>query len=121
MTVNVMFPVVELLDRLIISKIKIEKNIDSQLEFDFYNSQAQKFNLELVKPHMEKMEKIHKEIWNLESHLKNGAEAQISLDEIGRRAIAIRDLNNQRIKLKNAMAEILNCPIREIKKDHLSE
>jgi hypothetical protein len=43
------------------------------------------------------------------------------MDEIGRRAIAIRDLNNKRITLKNSMAEKLKCNIREIKHDHLSE
>jgi len=42
------------------------------------------------------------------------------LEEIGRRAIAIRDWNNKRLVLKNSAAELLKCDVREIKKDHLS-
>jgi hypothetical protein len=64
---------------------------------------------------------IHNEIWELEAELKTGREAELALEEIGRRAIAIRDHNNKRVALKNAMAEKLNCLVREIKQDHLSE
>ena len=64
---------------------------------------------------------IRNQIWNLEAELKTGRETELALEEIGRRAIAIRDHNNTRIALKNTMAEKLNCPVREIKKEHLSE
>jgi len=53
--------------------------------------------------------------------LKAGREQELPLEEIGRRAIAIRDHNNRRIAIKNALAEQLECPVREIKRDHLSE
>ena len=46
---------------------------------------------------------------------------QSQLTEIGRRAIAIRDMNNKRIAFKNTIAEKLNDPVREVKQDHLSE
>ena len=45
----------------------------------------------------------------------------LSLQEIGRRAIAIRDFNNQRIAYKNSVARILGHPVREIKQDHLAD
>ena len=65
---------------------------------------------------------IHKSIWDLEAELKSGVEESLSLEEIGRRAIKIRNMNNQRIALKNIMADKLNqADIHEIKKDHLSE
>jgi hypothetical protein len=64
---------------------------------------------------------VHNTIWDLESELKTGREAELPLEEIGRRAIAIRDHNNERIRIKNAIAERLECPVREIKQDHLSE
>ena len=64
---------------------------------------------------------IHKQIWELEKELKAGLEQALSLEEIGRRAIEIRNHNHRRIALKNAMAEKLYCPVREIKKDHASE
>ena len=64
---------------------------------------------------------IHHAIWDLEWQLKSGVEQMLSLQEIGRRAIAIRDFNNQRIALKNKVAKILGDPVQEIKKDHLAD
>ena len=38
------------------------------------------------------------------------------LAEVGRRALACRDILEERYTLKNIMAEKLNDPVREIKK-----
>jgi predicted mannosyl-3-phosphoglycerate phosphatase (HAD superfamily) len=61
------------------------------------------------------------DIWDLEKELKTGTEQDLPLEEIGRRAIAIRNKNSERVKIKNSIAELLDCPIREFKRDHLSE
>ena len=45
----------------------------------------------------------------------------LSLQEIGRLAIAIRDFNNKRIAYKNSVATILGHTVREIKQDHLAD
>jgi hypothetical protein len=84
-------------------------------------NQALRIDLTEIVNEYEDLKCIHNEIWELESELKTGREAELSLEEIGRRAIAIRDHNNKRVKLKNAMAEKLSCPVREIKQDHLSQ
>jgi hypothetical protein len=70
---------------------------------------------------LQRLRDIHNAIWELEKELKSGQEHNLSLEEIGRRAIEIRNFNHQRIDLKNQMAEKLNCPVREIKKEHASE
>jgi hypothetical protein len=67
------------------------------------------------------MTDIHHAIWDLEWQLKSGVEQMLSLQEIGRRAIAIRDFNNRRIAFKNTVARILNHPVLEIKQDHLAD
>ena len=67
------------------------------------------------------MTDIHHAIWDLEWQLKSGVEQMLSLQEIGRRAIAIRDHNNKRIAYKNSIATILGHPVREIKHDHLAD
>lgn len=121
MTTLPLFPIIELLDRLAIAEIKFERTSANQTELDWYVQQSCNLDLSLVTNEFDQLKTIHNEIWNLESDLKSGLEHKHSLEEIGRRAIAIRNLNNQRIKLKNAMAEKLNCPVREIKKDHLSQ
>jgi hypothetical protein len=41
--------------------------------------------------------------------------------EIGRRAIVIRDFNNKRIAYKNSVAAILKHAVTEIKQDHLAD
>jgi hypothetical protein len=64
---------------------------------------------------------IHSNIWALEAELKSGKESDLDLNEIGKRAIEIRNWNNRRVAIKNQIAELLNCPVREIKKDHLSQ
>ena len=58
---------------------------------------------------------------NTKHELKSGREDKLSLEEIGHRAIAIRDWNNKRITVKNKIAELLGCSVKEIKKEHLSE
>ena len=118
------FPVIELVDRYSIAKLKNQKTDGANhTEFEFYHQQLKNIDSDLskIEPELEQLYQIHEQIWNLESQLKSGKESELSLEEIGRRAISIRDLNNQRIRLKNLMAEKLDCKIKEIKKDHLSE
>jgi len=115
------FPIIELLDRLAIARVKHQRIGNNQVELDFYYTQAQHLNLSLVADELINLQQIHNEIWELEKELKSGRESELPLDEIGRRAIKIRDWNNKRVAIKNAMAEKLSCPVREIKKDHLSE
>jgi hypothetical protein len=114
------FPVVELLDRLAIAKIKVDKGLDAQQEFDYYFKQASQFDLASVIDLLDELEQIHLKIWALESDLRRGLEHNLGYEEIGRRAVDIRNFNNKRVKLKNQLAERLGDPIREIKHDHLS-
>jgi hypothetical protein len=115
------FPIIELVDRYAIAKLKFDKTQANQEELDFYSNQLSQYDLNIVNSELDALYDIHSKIWNLESLLKSGREQELSLEEIGRRAIAIRDLNHQRIELKNSIAGILGCRVREVKKDHLSE
>jgi hypothetical protein len=115
------FPVIELLDRLTIARVKHQRIGNNQIELDFYNTQSKDLDLSLVEHELTALQQIHNEIWNLEKELKSGRENELPLEEIGRRAIKIRDWNNKRVAIKNSIAEKLCCPVREIKKDHLSE
>ena len=115
------FPVIELLDRLAIAEVKWTRFQNNQSELDWYRGETSQFDFELIKELFEELKSIHNKIWDLESLLKNGREDELSLEEIGRRAISIRDWNNKRVAIKNVLAEKLGCPVREVKKDHLSE
>lgn len=118
----IFFPAVELLDRLAIARVKWRRTKSNAEELAYYERQAQQFNLDSqCHTAMQELEHIHDTIWELEKELKSGREQELPLEEIGRRAIAIRDHNNLRIRHKNFLAERVGCPVREIKKDHLSE
>lgn len=115
------FPVIELVDRLAIAEVKFQRTGANNEELLWYKDQALHINLGEIANEYEDLKRIHNEIWNLEAELKTGREAELALEEIGRRAIVIRDHNNKRVALKNLIAEKLSCPVREIKKDHLSQ
>jgi hypothetical protein len=106
------FPIIELVDRYCIARLKFAKTSKNQEELVFYQHQLQE---------LESLYQIHNEIWSLEKELKSGMEHQLTLEEIGRRAIEIRDWNHKRIHLKNIMADKLGqSHLHEIKHDHLS-
>jgi hypothetical protein len=115
------FPIIELVDRYCIAKLKFAKTSKNKEELAFYQHQLINYNLDLIQEELESLYQIHNEIWELEKELKLGVEHQLTLEEIGRRAIKIRDWNNKRIHLKNIIANELKCSVKEIKQDHLSQ
>jgi hypothetical protein len=122
-------PELELIDRLCIARVKYERtDKGNQDELDWYEARYQELNLQLTESQKQTLEfnigeitNIHNQIWNLEWQLKSGVEQLLAMDEIGRRAIAIRDWNNRRITYKNSIAELFGLQLREIKTDHLSD
>ncbi len=64
--------------------------------------------------------KVNAEIWELESDIRMGKEGILGFEEVGRRAIAIRDKNQYRIRIKNKIAMAVNESL-EIKVAHASQ
>jgi hypothetical protein len=60
-------------------------------------------------------------IWWLETDLRNGKEGTLPLEDVGRRAIQIRNTNKERIAAKNKVAESLGEIRLEVKVNHASE
>jgi hypothetical protein len=122
-------PVLELIDRLCIARIKHERTAGSnQDELDWYEARYKELVKQLNSDQITQLHRdiaeitrIHNTIWDLEWQLKSGVEQQLTLEEIGRRAIAIRDNNNRRIEFKNSIAALFGLKMREIKTDHLSD
>jgi len=122
MTIEFRFPVIELVDRYTIARVKYEKTSGAnQAELDFYQQQIDQLDVELIQAELTELENVHRRIWALEDDFKKCRIDGVDLAEIGRRALEIRDINNYRVQYKNAMADKLNDPVREIKKDHTSE
>ena len=116
-------PVLELIDRLCIARVKHARTQGAnQIELDWYEDKYQQLPQSAeLDADIQAMTDIHHAIWDLEWQLKSGVEQMLSLQEIGRRAIAIRDFNNKRIAYKNSIATILGHPVKEIKQDHLAD
>lgn len=122
-------PVLELIDRLCIARIKHERTQGAnQDELDWYEDKYRGLieimdarQRETLDHNIAEITMIHNRIWDLEWQLKSGVEHLLPMDEIGRRAIAIRDWNNKRITYKNSIAELFGLKMREIKTDHLSD
>jgi len=116
-------PVLELIDRLCIARVKHARTQGAnQVELDWYEDKFRQLPQSVeLDADIQAMTDIHHAIWDLEWQLKSGVEQMLSLQEIGRRAIAIRDFNNKRIAYKNSIATILGHPVREIKQDHLAD
>jgi hypothetical protein len=77
-------------------------------EKDFYKIQEYVFDLI----------EANSKIWILESDIRNGKD--MPLEEVGRRALQIRDINKMRIEAKNKINEIFG-DYQEIKVNHASE
>jgi hypothetical protein len=111
------FPVIELVDRYCIAKLKFAKLGSNQEELDFYTEQLQNIDFKLIEEELNQLYKVHEEVWDLEDDFKKfRVENMYDLAEVGRRALHVRDVMHQRYDLKNSMAEKLNCDVREIKK-----
>lgn len=49
---------------------------------------------------------MNRMIWELENEMRNGGEDRLGLEEVGRRAIKIRDFNRKRIEYKNIINQL---------------
>jgi hypothetical protein len=111
------FPVIELVDRFCIAKLKFAKLGDNKEELDFYTDQLRDLDLDLIKDDLDQLYQVHARVWELEDDFKKyTVEHKYSLEEVGRRAIHVRNILNDRYILKNQMAATLNDPVRETKK-----
>ena len=111
------FPVIELVDRYCIAKLKFAKLGNNKEELDFYTEQLHDIDFQLIQEELDQLYKVHAEVWDLEDDFKKfRVEHMYDLAEVGRRALHVRDVMHQRYDLKNRMADKLNDPVKEMKK-----
>ena len=115
------FPVIEIVDRYTIAVVKHEKtNGANQEELDFYLEQMEEANINPSDVKVIELIEHHRYVWSLEDDFKKAKIDALPLEEIGSRALHIRDIGYRRVDLKNALAEMVNDPVREIKKNHVT-
>jgi hypothetical protein len=115
------FPIIEIVDRYAIAVVKHEKtNGANQEELNFYLEQMKEADINPLDVKIIELIKHHSYVWSLEDDFKKAKIDALPLEEIGRRALHIRDIGYRRVDLKNALAEMVNDPVREIKQDHVT-
>lgn len=119
-------PLSEILDRMSIVKLKIERIGEPHLkkEYEEYEKALDEFRKKGVKIDESWIKRLHElngKIWDLESDIRKGKEGKLGLEEVGRRAIMIREINKQRISMKNEIVERTGIGFKDVKINHASE
>ena len=109
----------DIVDRYSICKLKSERlGLDNTKELNDLKFEINKY--EGVDYFIDNLYEVNSDIWNLESDIRRGNENILGLEEVGRRAIAIRELNGIRVNLKNKINTFFNTGFIEKKIDHAS-
>ena len=110
----------EVLDRLSILKLKSERSdVDVNDEINAYSTYADEYGNYVN--YLDRLKEVNGKIWDLESDIRRGKENELGLEEVGRRAIKIRNLNGKRIAIKNEISKKYNEGFIEKKVNHASE
>ena len=116
----------DIIDRLCIAQLKMEKigSPESKKEFSAFFEGL--FTLMLVHQEINwweiiiQMLKYHKDIWDLEASVRQG-KLDNNVQEVGIRAIKIREINHLRVRLKNYINKLVGEGFQDQKKYHASE
>jgi hypothetical protein len=118
-------PLSEVLDRLSIVELKIERIGEPHLtlEKEVLENAVQEFadsGTQIDSSWVKDLKDINGQIWDLESDIRKGKEGELGLEEVGRRAIMIRGKNKIRVGIKNAITEATGIGFRDVKMNHAS-
>ncbi len=113
----------DVVDRWSIANLKQERGkIDTtQEQWDYLEYCQANYKYDIIVEYFKKLLDINGSIWSLESDIRQGKEQELGLEEVGRRAIKIREFNKQRIKFKNELNLKFNEGYQEVKINHGSE
>ena len=117
-------PVPEVADRYTIALLKIQRldasEIDvpeMQRQIDYY-----KEGLDLDNPDLadlvDKLYHVNGLMWDAEHAIRKGQDEGLGLEEIGTRAIHIRDLNRDRMKVKNDIIDLTGDGFKDAKMNY---
>ena len=117
------YPLPDLLDRISISKLKVERNGEQSCinEYNTLIKEVDSYGFNESNEYIEKLYEVNKKIWDLESDIRKCKEDELGLEEVPRRAIQIRKINKERISIKNEIANKSKSGFIDVKMNHGSE
>jgi len=118
------YPISEILDRYSIGVLKKERlQADNEKELTdlevVINNYREK-NCDFINEYIKLLVDINGKIWDLESDIRKGKEGELGLEEVGRRAIKIRENNKIRVSYKNKIVEVFGEGYKDVKMNHVS-
>jgi len=109
----------EIADRLSICLLKQERtDEDLREEIELYETEIKKYSN--IQEYITQLYEINGEIWQLEADIRRGREEELGFEEVGRRALLIREWNKKRITVKNQIVEDYGEGFKDIKINHAS-
>jgi len=112
----------EVVDRWSILQLKQKYDPSFSEEFIKYDDEVLQLIVEnpIILENVRTIADINAEIWKLEADIRSGAIPDTELVEIGKRALAIRDLNKERVIAKGQIDIVFGCtPDKKV--NHRSE
>lgn len=124
---HIPMPICELCDRLTIAVIKLERLPDDEInkqlltrQIEYYQNGIDYENAKLTEL-IDELLTANKNMWDAEHDIRKGLDGNLGLEEIGKRAIKIRDLNRKRVAIKNRIADEVSQPeFKDCKMNHIS-
>jgi len=117
-------PISEILDRYSIAILKKERaNAENSKEINDLQSEIDKYSeehYEFINQKIKDLIEVNGNIWDLESDIRKGKEGELGLEEVGRRAIKIREFNKVRVTYKNNIVDYFGEGYKDIKINHVS-
>ena len=125
-------PLPELIDKLSIVKLKIERIGEPHLkkEFESYEKAIKEFSKKGIiidSKWVEELHEINGKIWDLEFEVRKvincenyleAAEKQLGWIELGKRALLVEALMKRRVAVKNKITELSGSGFKDIKINH---
>ena len=111
-------PLSEILDRYTITKLKSERtNEDVSDELSAYKLEIEKSDYaqqySQIVSFIDRLYQVNGELWNTEGDIRKGVE--MPLEDVGRLALKVRDLNCKRNEIKGEVVDIFAEGFKEIK------
>ena len=115
---NMKMPLSEILDRYTITKLKSERtNEDVSEELKTYKAEIDKpiysEKSNQIISFIDRLYGINGQLWDTEKDIRNGVD--MPLEEVGRLALKVRDLNCKRNEIKGEVVDIFAEGFKEIK------
>jgi len=125
------YPLDELIDKRSIIQLKMERiptrKVELKGEYEDYTSAIIEYETEKITSPIDVVEwheelyKINGQIWDLEADIRSGKEGVLGLEEVGKRVLAIRNLNSERILVKRDIVARTGIGYKDIKDNHASQ